>query len=195
VPPFLFKYRKLSDEELVVEISQSDVGAFEELYDRYARRLLNYFYRMLGRDYEKAQDFLQDIFIKILQNSEKFQPSQKFITWIYAIAHNMCRNEYRKLNIRNTVVQNGSLTIRESNSEEIEKTEAAIDSNMIEKAVYRELAKLDEEHRSTFLLRFQENLSIREISDILDCSEGTTKSRLFYTTKDLNFKLQDYSPV
>jgi RNA polymerase sigma-70 factor (ECF subfamily) len=193
--PFPFKYRKLSDEELVVRISGNDDRAFEELYDRYSRRILNYFYRMLGKDTEKAQDFLQDIFLKILHHAGMFQPSQKFTTWIYTIAHNMCRNEYRKMSVRSNAVVNGEIATTEHTDEEMARTEQAIDTKMIEKAVYREIANLDEAHRSTFILRFQENLSIKEISNILNCSEGTTKSRLYYTTKDLNYKLQEYNPV
>ena len=65
---------------------------------------------------------------------------------------------------------------------------------MFEKGLSAELDKLDDGHRTAFLLRYQQNLSIREIGQILGCSEGTVKSRLFYTTQKLAAKLKAFNP-
>jgi RNA polymerase sigma-70 factor (ECF subfamily) len=69
-----------------------------------------------------------------------------------------------------------------------------IDRRRLEKALSEELEKLDDGHRSAFLLRHQESLSIKEIGEILGCSEGTIKSRLFYTTRKLASKLGAFNP-
>lgn len=61
-------------------------------------------------------------------------------------------------------------------------------------ALQNELDQMEIEQQTTFLLRFQQNLSIKEISNILECSEGTIKSRLFYTTKKLAARLKDFNP-
>ena len=60
-------YHKKSDEQLMELIKENNQKAFGELYDRYAERLINYFYRMLWKDQEKAEDFTQDLFTKIIQ--------------------------------------------------------------------------------------------------------------------------------
>jgi RNA polymerase sigma-70 factor (ECF subfamily) len=72
--------------------------------------------------------------------------------------------------------------------------EQKIDEDMFKRMVLKVLGQCDENQGSTFILRFQENLSIKEISQILDCSEGTTKSRLFYVTQKLSKKLKHFNP-
>ncbi|PCJ82810.1 MAG: hypothetical protein COA57_12865, partial [Flavobacteriales bacterium] len=56
----------------MIKICAGDNGSFNELYERYSKRILYYFYRMLGSSEEKAQDFLQDIFMKIIEKPELF---------------------------------------------------------------------------------------------------------------------------
>ena len=185
------KYASMGDEALMLAVAHDDVSAFTVLYQRYADRMLNYFYRMLNHESSKSQDFLQDLFLKVIQKSAMFNPNEKFSTWIFAIAHNMCVNEFRRVEVRQRAINEGKLN---TDQQVVEDVDAELDLAVIEKAVHKEITKLDPEHRSTFLLRFREQLSIREISAILNCSEGTTKSRLFYTTRDLAFKLKQLNP-
>jgi RNA polymerase sigma-70 factor (ECF subfamily) len=69
-----------------------------------------------------------------------------------------------------------------------------MDQEELEKVIQLELRNMEPEQRSTFLLRFQENLSIKEISQILNCAPGTVKSRIFYISKKLNNRLKQYNP-
>ena len=69
-----------------------------------------------------------------------------------------------------------------------------IDYSKFKDALYNELSKIEPDHRSIFILRFQEQLSVPEIKEIIGCSEGTVKSRLFYTTKKLAKCLSEYHP-
>lgn len=195
MPVFRKKYAKLSDEKLMECIQRADTSAFNELYDRYSRRLLHYFFRELGGDRDKAQDFLQEIFLKIVQKSELFNTEKKFSTWIFAVAYNMCKNEYRRLEVRK-VVENDVDTDEASHGLESEyhQAEQNVDQKTFEKALLAELEKFDDGLRSAFVLRYQQSLSIREISQILGCSEGTVKSRLFYTTRKLAAKLKAFNP-
>ncbi len=94
-----------TDEMLMRNISTGDRLAFNELYSRYNDRLFYYFYRMLGNCEETANDFLQDIFLKIIDKPELFNPTFSFRKWIFSVAHNMCKNEYRKRENRKTVLQ------------------------------------------------------------------------------------------
>jgi RNA polymerase sigma-70 factor (ECF subfamily) len=192
---FKAKYKKLGDEQLMQDIQQGNVSAFNELYDRYGKRLLFYFFRELGGDEEKAQDFLQELFLKIVEKPTLFCTERKFSTWIFTVAHNMCKNEYRRLEIRNVIDNN--VDVREIPSDvdsDYHPTERNIDQEAFENALMAELEKLEDGHRSTFLLRFQQNLTLKEIGDILGCSEGTIKSRLFYTTHKLASRLKAFNP-
>jgi RNA polymerase sigma-70 factor (ECF subfamily) len=193
----LFKqlYKNLSDERLMELIQQGDTSAFDELYDRYGKRLLLYFFRELGGSEDKAQDFLQDIFLKVVEKPGLFDTERRFSTWIFTVAYNMCKNEYRRLEVRedfrNSVTADAASRDCEGEHHQMQQH---IDRKRFEKALSAELEKLDNGHRSAFLLRHQQNLSIKEIGEVLGCSEGTVKSRLFYTTQKLASKLKAFNP-
>jgi RNA polymerase sigma-70 factor (ECF subfamily) len=176
-------------------IQRGDTSAFDELYHRYSQRLLLYFFRELGCDEQKAQDFLQDAFLKILEKPGLFDPERKFSTWIFTVAYNMCKNEYRRLEVRGIVENNANMDeVSQGVENDYHPSEQNVDQERFEKALLAELEKFDDGHRSAFLLRYQQNLSIREIGEILGCSEGTIKSRLFYTTQKLAAKLKAFNP-
>jgi RNA polymerase sigma-70 factor (ECF subfamily) len=186
-------YKKNTDEQLIEWVQQADVSAFDEIYHRYSQRLLFYFFRMLGGDKEKAQDFLQDLFLKIID--KKNSPVQNVKAWIFTIAHNMCKNEYRNDKVRSlfdTSYDLDSFADHSANPKNF--PEKTLENNLFETAINRALNELNESQRSTFILKFQEGLTVKEISQILDCSEGTIKSRLFNVTKKLAQKLKAFHP-
>ena len=86
----------LSDEALMSRIAKGNTAAFELLYDRYSNRMHAFFRRMLGNDSELANDFLQELFMKIIEKPKAFDVERRFSTWIYTVASNMCKNEYRR---------------------------------------------------------------------------------------------------
>ncbi len=176
-------------------IQQGDTAAFDELYQRYSQRLLYYFCRMLGGDEKKAQDFLQDLFLKIIERPEQFISKHRFTSWIFTIAHNMCKNEYRHLDVRKIVENDVNLDSISSGFENgCKQIEQNVDQKIFENHLLKELMRMNPDYQTTFLLRFQENLSIKEISEILECSEGTVKSRLFNTTRKLMNQLKEFNP-
>jgi RNA polymerase sigma-70 factor, ECF subfamily len=186
------KYRDQEDEELMKLVSAGDKAAFEEIYDRYSRRITGYFYKMLWSDREKAEDFMHDLFVKIIDRPELFDPSRRFQTWLFSVAHNMCKNEYRKQSVRHEV--NHTPLEDHMASTKSDSTMKKIDGQSFRKHLYRELDEMDENHRTTFVLRYEMDFSIKEISNTMACSEGTVKSRLFYTVKKLNTKLKYFDP-
>ena len=194
MPLFQKKYDTLTDEKLMTRIQRGDTAAFDELYTRYSKRLLYYFHPMLGGDGEKAQDFLQDLFLKIIEKPARFKGGNRFVNWLYTIAHNMCKNEYRKQSVRRIVVNDPDIDMHCTYIGDDHPIEIQLDEQDFQQAVTDELDKLNVNQRTTFLLRHQENRSIREISLILNCSEGTIKSLLHHITKNLAHKLQARSP-
>src|SRR5690606_24604639 len=88
-------FKQYPDEELLVLIRDGDKNAFDEIYSRYSGKIWSYFFRMLWKDSQLAQDCTQDLFFKILKNATEFDAGKRFSTWMYSIAHNMCKNEYR----------------------------------------------------------------------------------------------------
>ena len=189
------KNRNVSDEKLMERIQHQDTSAFNELYERYSQRLLLYFYRALGGDEDKAQDFLQDVFLKIVEKPGLFHVQRKFSPWIFTVAHNLCKNEYRRLQNKKAVENNPDINpVSQSLQSANPYPEHDVDQKDFKNALFQELSKFDENHRSAFLLRYQQNLCVEEISEILNCPEGTVKSRLYYTTKRLAARLKAFNP-
>lgn len=183
----------IPDEQLMNIIQSGDVRAFEILYHRFSKRLLIYFFRMLGSE-EKAQDFLQDIFLKLIEHPKAFDTNRKFSNWIFSLAANMCKNEYRSREVQRNAQQNGGVNKTEIQINAELKPEDEIDLIQFKTRLLKEVQKMDADQRNTFLLRFEENFSIKEISQILNCAEGTVKSRLFYIIRKLAIKLKDFDP-
>lgn len=186
------KFSAYTDNELMQSVVEKNSLAFSELYDRYSGMLTNYFYKMLWQDEEKAQDFMQDLFTKIVQKPTLFDTRRNFKTWMFSVANNMCKNEYRKQAIR----KNTSYDLDE-NYQIKDTAMDALDSlqdSQFSEVLNQELELLDEKQKSTFVMRYFQDMSIKEIADTLDISEGTVKSRLFYTLKKLTVSLKDFAP-
>jgi len=149
---------------------------------------------MLGNSNEKAQDFLQDIFVKLIDKATSFDPSRKFSTWIFSVAHNMCKNEYRRMKIH-TGISLESCKESLSIVEEPYPENQCIDIELFTQNLFEELESFDEIHKTAFLLHYREGCSIKDIGQILEISEGTVKSRLFYTRKRLSERLAKYKQI
>ena len=186
------KYSSYTDNELMQGILDKDTRAFSELYDRYNGLLVNYFYKMLWQDKEKAQDFMQDLFAKIIEKPYLFDLKRNFKTWLFSVANNMCKNEYRKQAVRKNTSYDldESYQIKDTAMDAMDKLQDSLFSENLNV----ELDKLDEKQKSTFVMRYFQAMPIKEIAETLDCSEGTIKSRLFYTLKKLTVSLKDFAP-
>ena len=187
------QYKTLSDEDLMIAVGKGDQRAFDEIYNRYSGPLLGYFIRMLWKDREKAEDFVHDIFAKIVRKPELFDPKRKFKTWVYSVANNMCKNEYKKQEVRKNT-SNGldeHYAVGDANTDVFGEVQDRFFREEFEQC----LEALDLKHSEAFKLRHIEGLSIKEIAEVLEISDGTVKSRLFYATKYLAESLKEFNPV
>lgn len=177
-----------SDEELMVEIIvHHSHAALTLLHARYSRKLLGYFIRMLN-DKDKAQDFVQDIFLRIMEKKHLFDPEKRFYTWVFTIASNMCKTEYRKPFLQSVSDDEhdlGHLAVT---------TEDHTEKERFRKLLRKSLHELEHHHKTVFILRFMEKFSLNEIAAITETPVGTVKSRLFYATKQMAEQLKEYDP-
>jgi RNA polymerase sigma-70 factor (ECF subfamily) len=188
---FLRKHITLfTDEELMVEvINHHSSLAITELHRRYSKKLLGYFIKMLQRDADTANDFVQELFLRILEKKHLYDPEKKFYTWLFTIASNMCKTAYRK----------GPIVALSTDGYELNKHTVDGD-DLAEKNHFRELLKeslehLEHHHKTVFVLRYMEQFSLNEIADITETSLGTVKSRLFYATKKMTELLKAFDPT
>ena len=184
-------YQACSDEELMLRLKEGEDQTFVELYDRFHLPLYHYFLRVFNNDRMKAEDLLQEFFLKILSRAKTFDPLYKFRNWAFTIAQNMCKNEFRKSHLfdrKNTFSENdGCITQPEMDKQ--------LDLDRFMKVLPQALSQLNFDQRTAFLLHYQAGFKILEISRIQNCSTGTVKSRLFYACKKLSHLLSAFNPT
>jgi RNA polymerase sigma-70 factor (ECF subfamily) len=190
---FKVNYRKQEDEQLMRMVAKGDQHAFDEIYSRYAAKLCYYFTSKLKHDKEKGEDFIHDLFAKLIDRPELFDPNKTFKTWIYSVANNMCINEYKKMAVRSNTTNGIAQDLP------ISSQEKSLDDQLQESDFSHQLEEvlnsLEDKHREVFVLRHIDGVSVKEVAEILNINEGTVKSRLFYATKKIAGQLSMYNPL
>jgi RNA polymerase sigma-70 factor (ECF subfamily) len=173
----------MDDSAVVTAFLGGEERAFSELVTRYQTRLLNFVYRTIG-DREKAEDLVQEVFIRVYRHLHRFDRSKKFSTWVYTIASNLAKNELRNRS-RNPLVLFQTVQKNFQDEErplQFEDTTSRPDDmyrkRHLREVVEESVAKLPEHHRHVFVLRELEGKSYEEIAEITECNLGTVKSRL-----------------
>ncbi len=189
---FQKQVKQLSDEELMKLLSKGNQKAFDEIYLRYSDVLFGYFMKMLARDKEKCEDMVHDLFAKIIRKPDYFNVNRSFRTWVFSVACNMCKNEYKRMSVRKHVSNDFEPTKSlQAESDTLKK----VHESTFSESFYQALNALDEKHKNVFARRHFEGLSMKEISETLEINEGTVKSRLFYATKTLAKELKEFNPI
>jgi RNA polymerase sigma-70 factor (ECF subfamily) len=175
--------RVLEDTALVNAYLAGETRSFDALVERYQARLLNFVYRIVG-DRERAEDLVQEVFVRVYRHLGRFDRSKKFSTWIYTIASNLAKNELRNRS-RNPLVLFTSMTNGWEDEErplEFEDPTSRPDDlfrkRHVKELVDSSVAQLPSHHREVFVLREIEGRSYEEIAEITHCNLGTVKSRL-----------------
>lgn len=172
---------QMTDEDLMSQFQAGTVEAFDILVSRYKDPLTNYIYRFLG-DMKECEDLLQETFLRVYRNRHSYRRIAKFSTWLYTIAGNLARSEYRKRKRRRLY----SLQSVNRDDEEYEveipdetfapdtHTESTIQDRHIQDA----LKQIPEEFREVVVLRDVQQLAYEEIAEITGLPMGTVKSRI-----------------
>jgi RNA polymerase sigma-70 factor (ECF subfamily) len=176
-------FANLEDAQVVQAFLEGRDRAFDELVARYQTRLLNFIYRTVG-DRERAEDLVQEVFIRIYRHLHRFDQTKKFSTWAYTIASNLAKNELRNRS-RNPLVlfqtikrhweaDHRPLQFEDSSS----RPDDLFRKRHLRELVEQSVSQLPEHHRVVFVLRELEGKTYEEIAEITGCNLGTVKSRL-----------------
>jgi len=174
------KLRELSDEELILEFQKNNTeDAFNILVQRYKNPLTNFVFRFLG-DYASCADVVQETMIKVYRYKDAYNSVAKFSTWIYTIAGNLARTEYKRQRRRNIFSINdyGEDHSTYDLPDESNRPDVIADSGIKDEIIQKALLKVKETYREAVILRDIQGLSYEEISEILGMNEGTIKSRI-----------------
>ena len=163
-----------------------DRASFEALYQRHGRRAKGFFLRMMDYDEALADDLTQELFLRIWKHRGEYNADSSFETWLFTIAYNLCKNEYRHQNAVRSCEE--ALSQRsEPCTDPVQDLERKEQKALIRQAVQR----LPEGQREAFILRYEEDLPLADVAAILAIPEGTVKSRLFGALNAVRKELND----
>ncbi|HVS04345.1 MAG TPA: sigma-70 family RNA polymerase sigma factor [Thermoanaerobaculia bacterium] len=181
------------DEELVARTLAGDQGAFATLVRRYQERLANFLFRLL-RDLETAHDLAQEVFLRVHQALDRYDPQYKFSTWIFRVAHNLAIDEIRKRRVP-------MVSLQRSDGDETHEWELPGEGP----TPYQELRNLERgtaigeaidalppDYKELVVLRHFGELSYEEIAQLKRMPLGTVKNKLFRGRQMLKDRLADY---
>ena len=184
-----------ADEELVVLARDGDHKAFEELVERHKQKA----YRIafgFARDRESAKDLSQDAFLKAFVNLKNFDGRSGFYTWFYRILVNVCMDHRRRQS------RHASEEFTEAVEDRLDPVHAAqsaatpdkyVLASQLSRQVGAALAALPPKQRAAFILKNHQDLSIKEIAEIMESAEGTVKVHLHRAVTALRQKLAEFA--
>jgi len=161
-----------SDAAMVAQCRAGDRRAFERLLARYERQIFNVAYRMLHHR-EDAIDVTQTVFLKVYEHLDRYDPAQRFFSWIYRIAVN---ESVDALNGRQRTI---SALDEEAVAADHERPDEAAEQRQLDAGMQSALMAIKVEYRTLIVLKHLQECSYEEIASILECPVKTVKSRLF----------------
>ncbi|MEH7009736.1 RNA polymerase sigma factor SigW [Neobacillus niacini] len=165
----------------IKQVIKGDQDAFAEIVEIYSNGIYQLGFRMLGNRHE-AEDIAQEAFIRAYVNIKSFNQDLKFSTWLFRIATNLCIDRIRKKKpdyyLDAEVSGTDGLTMYSQLASNSPLPEKELESLELQESVQKEILKLPEKYRSVIVLKYIEELSLNEISEILDLPLGTVKTRI-----------------
>jgi RNA polymerase sigma-70 factor (ECF subfamily) len=170
-----------NDIEIIAEIKRGSELAMDELIRKYQKRVFNMVYGQC-MNYDTAWDVCQETFIKAIKSIKNFREESSFWTYLYRIAMNAFYDAKRKDKVRGRVANFSEMTDEESKRSfevrDMLNIEEDFDRKMAKERITLALGSLTEIQKEVFVLKNTEQMKIREISKMLNISEGTVKSHL-----------------
>lgn len=187
----------MTDEDLMSQFQAGSVAAFNILVERYSERLTHYLYGFLG-DMRRCEDLLQETFLRVYRNRHSYRRIAKFSTWLYTIAGNLARSEYRKRKRRRLY----SIQSVNRDNEEYEmqlpdesfSPDKHAESTIQDKHIQQALDEIPASFREVVVLRDVQQLAYDEIAEITGLPMGTVKSRINRGRTKLQALLKDVYP-
>jgi len=188
-----------SDEELMLSYRGGDEAAFEMLYRRHEKPLLNFFYRVVMNAVE-AENLCQETFFRIVRAKKKYETTAKFKTWLFQIALNLCRDRVRRMKHRshlslNTQVSSqndGDIELQDLISDPSSDLEKHMETEELGALVQGAIMSLPEDEHLVVVLKEYQGTKFSEIANIMNCPIGTVKSLNYRAHRKLRKILAKY---
>ena len=186
------------DEQLMLAFKKGDARAFKTLVQRHRSAVFNFILRYTGHR-QRAEDLLQETWLKVVRSSAEWEPKARFTTWVFTIARNLCVDSARKESHRQAEsldAPQGADGEGAALSEHLPDSQGAAPDRSAHNARLRPLLEravmsLPEEQREVFLLREYQGVGFKEIAQVTGVNENTVKSRMRYALESLRKKLAE----
>ncbi|MCM3734111.1 RNA polymerase sigma factor SigW [Fictibacillus nanhaiensis] len=166
---------------MVAQVKKGDQEAFEGIVDLFKDKIYRHCFRMVGNGHE-AEDLAQETFLRAYRNISKYNNEFKFSTWIYRIATNLCIDRLRKKKpdyyLDAEVPGTDGANMYSQLSADDPLPEQVVTENERWNELQEEIMKLPEKYRTAIVLKYVEDLSLEEISQIMDIPVPTVKTRI-----------------
>jgi RNA polymerase sigma-70 factor (ECF subfamily) len=183
------------DEVLMGRYARGDAAAFECLYRRHEMRTWRYIERNVGNQ-ATADELMQEVWFAVAREAQRYHPSARFTTWLFAIAHNRVidwtRTSRPQTSLESLGYEAGSVVLQLSTDSSCEPLAAAVTLEQSD-ALARALAQLPAEQRDAFLMQIEGGLSVEEIAAVTGTSFEASKSRLRYARAKLRELLREHA--
>ena len=184
------------DRALVLSLQSGQESAFDTLMERHQSSLFRYIYRYVNRE-EEAQEITQETFVRAYFKIHQFEPKARFVTWLYRIAMNLCRDRVRSRTYKNSI-QTDSFMITDQEGDEVERSLPSAEQNPFEKletkeqmiVLERAIRDLSHDLKTVFILAVLEERSHLECAEILGTTSKTVEMRVYRARKILAEKLK-----
>ncbi|MEH7125580.1 RNA polymerase sigma factor SigW [Bacillus sp. JJ1532] len=177
----------------IKQVLKGDQDSYAEIVEIYKEKVYMICYRMLGNRHE-AEDIAQEAFLRAYVNIHSFNINLKFSSWLYRIATNLCIDRMRKKKpdyyLDAEVAGTDGLTMYSQIAADTSLPEEDLESLELQETIQREISKLPEKYRTVIVLKYIEELSLNEISKILDLPLGTVKTRIHRGREALRTQLR-----
>jgi RNA polymerase sigma-70 factor, ECF subfamily len=174
-----------TDEELFQEWQSGIADALATLVQRHHAPLVGYLYRLLG-DAQQAEDLAQETFFRLVRHASSYRYPHPFLPWLYSIARNLAR-DYQGSGYQRHVDPNAELPEMLIDDAD---PQIWVERQELQADLLNALTQLSFEQREVLSLRFGQQLSVKEIADVLDVPAGTVKSRTFSALRLLRTSLE-----
>ncbi|MFA9556529.1 RNA polymerase sigma factor SigW [Evansella sp. AB-rgal1] len=180
--------------KIILEVKKGNQNAFSELVELYKDKVYQVSYRMLGNVHE-AQDVSQEAFLRAYINIETYDMNRKFSTWLFRIATNLAIDRIRKkkpdFHLEDQVAGTEDLTYYSQFASDDELPEDQVVQLEMQEWIQHEIMLLPPKYRSAIILKYMQDLSLKEISDILNLPVATVKTRIHRGREALRKRLND----
>ena len=179
---------------MVCGVQQGEENAMALMYETFREDFYYFILKTVNSDRELAEDLTQDTFVEILEKIHMLEEPAAFVTWAKQIAYHKCTDHFKKrkeLLLDENEDGSSVFDIQEEENAEFIPDEA-LDNKELKQTIMNMINQLPEDQRAALLLRYFNEVSVKEIAQIQNVSEGTVKSRLNYARKAIKQSVETY---